>query len=341
MISLTFVLAAASLSPLNIRGNQVVDDHGKPVRLRGVNTAAMEWSSDGERHILQTVRVATRDWHSNVIRLPLSQDRWFGKAPEQRDKGAAYRVLVKQVVQLAAANGAYVMLDLHWNNAGVWGQNIGQHLMPDMNSVTFWKDCARTFLNNPAVIFDLYNEPHDITWDVWRDGGEVTESRPAGARNGPFIPRTYRTPGMQALLNTVRATGARNLVVVGGLDWSYDLSGFMKGYALRDPTGRGVLYACHAYPFKGDTVEKWLTKIDAALPHLPVIVSEFGSDTKPGEADKPNPWVVQVVDAMEKRKMNWTAWDMHPAASPILIKDWNYTPTPHFGEVIKAALAAR
>ncbi|HSI72334.1 MAG TPA: glycoside hydrolase family 5 protein [Fimbriimonas sp.] len=333
------LLLGMTLSPLSIKGNQVVNDQGKVVRLRGVNTACMEWSNDGEGHILESVRVSIKDWKVNHIRLPLSQDRWFGLAPEQKDKGAAYRALVKQVVDYCAANNCYVMLDLHWNNAGMWGQNIGQHLMPDMNSVTFWKDCARTYRNHPAVIFDLYNEPHDITWEVWRDGGELTESRGVGARNGPFIPSKYKTPGMQALLNTVRSTGAKNLIVAGGLDWSYDLSGFLKGYALKDPKGRGVLYACHAYPFKGDTVEKWLTKVDAALPHIPVIVSEFGADSPGAEADKPNPWVVQVIDAMEKRKMHWTAWDFHPAASPILIKDWNYTPTPHFGAIVKSALS--
>jgi hypothetical protein len=341
MIALLLPLALATspgISPLKIQGNKVVDDRGRVIQLRGVNTAAMEWSADGEGHIFETVKVAIRDWKVNHIRLPLSQDRWFGATPEQKDKGAAYRALVKQIVDHSATNNVYVMLDLHWNNAGQWGRNIGQHVMPDMNSVTFWRDCARMFRNHPAVIFDLYNEPHDTTWDIWRDGGVIEETRGVGARQGQFVPVKYKTPGMQALLNTVRSTGAKNLIVVGGLDWSYDLSGFLKGYQLKDPNGRGVLYACHAYPFKGDTVEQWLSKLDAALPHIPVIVSEFGSDSPPAERQKPNPWVVAVVDAMEKRKVSWTAWDFHPAASPILISDWNYTPTPHFGAIVKAVL---
>jgi hypothetical protein len=298
----------------------------------------MEWSSDGEGHLLETVKVAIRDWHANIIRLPLSQDRWFGMANDQADKGAEYRGLVKSAVDYCARNDCYILLDLHWNDAGVWGKNIGQHVMPDMNSLTFWHDCARSYRNQPNVLFDLYNEPHNTTWDVWLKGGDITESVGVGARQGAFTPVVYHTPGMQAMLDTVRATGARNVVVCGGLDWAYDLSGFLKGYQLKDPHGDGIVYACHAYPIKGDTVAKWLVKLDAARPHIPIIMSEFGAQNRGADVDKPNAWVQQVVAAMRERNSNWIAWDLHPAAGPTLISDWNYTPTPSFGSIILAAL---
>lgn len=340
--ALLTITAFAGPPALRVKGNQIVTDAGKQVRLVGVNTAALEWSSDGEGHILKSVRVAVEGWKSNLIRLPLSQDRWFGMTEDQHDKGVAYRALVKQVVDYVSSKNAYVMLDLHWTNAGEWGKNIGQHKMPDMHSVTFWKDCAIAYRNNPAVIFDLYNETRDITWDVWLNGGDIDEPKRVGAGQGPDKPVKYKAPGMQSLLNTIRSTGADNLIVAGGLDWAYDLSGFTKGYALKDPSGRGVIYACHAYPFKGDTVEKWLTKLDAALPHFPVVISEFGSDPGPnGDRIKPNKWVVDVMDAIEKRKCHYAAWDFHPSAGPTLISDWNYTPTPWFGEVVKQALSKR
>ena len=78
----------------------------KPVRLRGVNTASLEWSSDGEDgHVLETVKTAITGWHANTIRLPLSQDRWFGKAPEQTDKGKNYRILVRRIVDVVNSAG--------------------------------------------------------------------------------------------------------------------------------------------------------------------------------------------------------------------------------------------
>ena len=88
--------------PLKVVKTHVVNSRGERVRLRGVNAAALEWSSNGEGHILKTVEVAIRDWHVNHVRLPLAQDRWFGKAPEQKDGGEAYRALVRKVVDLCA-----------------------------------------------------------------------------------------------------------------------------------------------------------------------------------------------------------------------------------------------
>ena len=349
ILSLCFLLplvtcsavATGQLPQLHTEGNQILDSSRHKVRLCGVNTACLEWSSDGEGHVLKTVKVAIHDWNANIIRVPLSQDLWFGQGPEQKDSGRSYQALVKQVVNYCADNGCYVLLDLHWNDCKQWGSNIGQHIMPDMNSTTFWRSCAREYRNNPAVLFDIYNEPHNTTWDIWLKGGTISETRGDGARQGRFVPIQYETPGMQSLLNTIRSMGANNVVVCGGLDWAYDLSGFLKGYALKDPDGKGVIYACHAYNNKGETVDKWLSHLDAALPNIPVIMSEFGDQGRGAAANKPTPWIARVVKEMDKRRCNYIAWDLHPAAGPCLIKDWTYAPTPSFGTVVKELLARR
>ena len=43
---------------LKVEGNRILNSEGEEVRLRGVNAACLEWTSDGEGHILETVRVA-------------------------------------------------------------------------------------------------------------------------------------------------------------------------------------------------------------------------------------------------------------------------------------------
>jgi TolB protein len=322
--------------PLKVKKTQIVNSRDEPIRLRGVNTACLEWTSDGEKHILDTVNTAIKVWQVNVIRLPLAQDRWFGKAPEQKDDGQAYRALVDQVVQICAGHGCYLILDLHWSDAGEWGKQIGQHVMPDQNSVEFWKSCASTYKNHPAIIFDLYNEPHDVSWDVWSNGGQVTEK---ASRGNPQ--KTYQAVGMQALLDTVRATGAKNLIIAGGLDWAYDMSGFLQGKQLADPSGNGVIYANHTYPFKGDTIERWLAKMETASKVIPIFVGEFGAESRGPGAPKGQTgeqWVRRVLQALEDHQWSWTAWDLHPAAGPRLISDWKYTPTPSFGTWVMQAL---
>jgi len=322
--------------PLHVSGTKILNRKNQPVRLRGVNAASLEWTSDGEGHILKTIEVAIKDWRVNIIRLPLSQDRWFGKAPEQHGDAKPYRALVQQAVDVCATNKCYVILDLHWSDCNEWGTNIGQHSMPDLNSQAFWKDFAPVYANNPAVLYDLYNEPHDVTWDVWLKGGTITD-KPNGRRAGP--PRTYESVGMQALLDTVRAAGARNVIVAGGLDWAYDMSGFLEGYKLSDPKGDGVIYANHCYDNKGDSVYTWISKMEKASAKLPVIVSEFGGNSAPSRRVAEDNWLLHVLQALDDHQWSWTAWDLHRSAAPALISDWNYNPSPRFGVFVKQSLA--
>lgn len=343
MVSLVVALRIAadekpSRTPaaLKVAGTRLVNDRGERVRLRGVNAASLEWTNDGEGRILTTVNTAIRDWRANVVRLPLTQDRWFGKGPGQSDEGKAYRALVQRIADTCTAQGCYLMLDLHWSDAGEWGKNIGQRAMPDRNSVAFWKDAAAAYKNHPAVLFDLFNEPHDISWDVWLSGGKVTER---GRRGSPDL--TFEAVGMQALLDAVRETGAANVVVVGGLNWAYDMSGFLAGKRLHDPKGHGVVYANHAYPNKGDTVPQWVAKMRAAAKELPVIVAEFGTEERGPSSAGPRAeqWNKDMLQALRDNDWDWIAWDMHPKAGPRLVSDWNYAPTPVFGVHVKQALA--
>ncbi|HXI69651.1 MAG TPA: cellulase family glycosylhydrolase [Verrucomicrobiae bacterium] len=323
--------------PLKVVGTKILNSKGEPVLLRGVNAASMEWTSDGQGHILQTVNTAIHDWQVNVIRLPLTQDRWFGKAPEQSDGGKAYRELVQQIVNTCSTNKCYLILDLHWSDCNEWGKNIGQHSMPDLNSVAFWKDFAPVYANHPAVLFDLYNEPHDVSWDVWLHGGMITDK--PNTRRAAQNPRTYEAVGMQRLLDTVRSTGANNVVVAGGLDWAYDFSGILDGRQLADPHGSGVIYANHCYDNKGDSVNTWIAKMEEASAKLPVIVTEFGGNSGPSRVVPSDDWLLHVMQALDDHQWSWTAWDLHPGAGPILISDWNYTPSTRFGVYVKQALA--
>jgi endoglucanase len=324
--------------PLKVVGTKILNSRGEPVWLRGVNVASLEWTSDGQGHLLQTVNTAIHDWHVNLCRLPLAQDRWFGKGPEQNDGGKSYRELIRQIVNTCATNRCYIILDLHWSDCNEWGVNIGQHSMPDSNSVAFWQEAALAYANHPAVLFDLYNEPHDVSWEVWLHGGLITD-RPNN-RRAMRNPRTYQAVGMQCLLDTVRATGAKNVVVAGGLDWAYDYSGILAGRQLSDPHGHGVIYANHCYDNKNDSVDTWIAKMETASAKLPVIVTEFGGADGPSRMVPADDWLLHVMRALDDHHWSWTAWDLHPGARPSLISDWDYTPTPKFGVYVKQALAS-
>jgi hypothetical protein len=169
-----------------------------------------------------------------------------------------------------------ILLDLHSNAITPCGDYSRQKQMPDSQSVAFWQFVADRYKSNPLVAFDLYNEPHDVTGTVWRDGGTVTTS--VG---------DYQTPGMQALYDTVRSTGANNLVFVSGNGYA---TWYPQGYELKNT--KNTVWAVHDYtcptgaPEEGNAcfpgpggvldpstvLDRWATVGQTS----PVMVTEFG-----------------------------------------------------------------
>ncbi|MGC4002827.1 MAG: cellulase family glycosylhydrolase [Pirellulales bacterium] len=208
--------------PLHVDGNQVKDADGKTVWLQGVAIPSLEWSGGGE-HILESIDVAIKEWKCNCVRLPIREHFWIGKGPYQNDGGMKYRQLVDDAVNSCAGRSVYIVLDLHAYRA------------PEQKHADFWKDVATKYKNHPAVLFDLLNEPHDVSWKIWRDGGRVTDKPKDGAvlNENQAKLAGFDSIGMQKLLDVVRETGAKNIAIVGGLDWAYDLSGILDGYCAR------------------------------------------------------------------------------------------------------------
>lgn len=320
---------------LRVAGNQVLTKDGNPVWLQGLNVISLEFLVKGD-HVLRSCLVALDDWKANIIRLPVKEEYWFGKGPGQKDGGTAYRDLVEAAVTIIANRGAYALLDLHRFRA------------PKQEHAEFWKDAAAKFKDHPAVLFDLFNEPHGMKWEVWRDGGFVPDKEtPADedafltAEEKSKAAKGFQSVGMQGLLNAARETGAHNIVVAGGLDWAYDLSGIANGFELKDPGGNGIIYATHIYPWKSDWKEKVLIVADK----FPILVGEVGCDTKKvsfvpeSRQEDPFTWAPDVIGFIQQHKLHWTAFSFHPKATPVMIENWDYSPTPFWGAFVKKALA--
>lgn len=320
---------------LRAQGNRLVDPSGKEVWLQGLNAGGMETLSQDTQAIKSTV-VGIDEWKANAVRLPVNEQFWFGRNPIQKDGGKAYRDHVDQIVMLAANRGSYVVLDLHRFRA------------PKAEHAEFWTDAATRYKNHPAVLFDLFNEPHGISWKVWRDGGFVGEK--TGKDESAFLSEEdkkknqgFESIGMQALINAVRATGAKNLVIAGGLGWCFDLTGVTEGYALEDKTGNGIMYSWHVYNWhKG-----WESHVLAAAARYPILVGEVGADVNKmsfiplADQEDPYTWVPDMLGFIQKHRLNWTGWCFHPRATPVMISDWKYTPTPYWGQFAKDAFSGK
>ncbi len=318
---------------LHVVGNKVLNKDGKNVWLQGANVVSLEFLVNGD-HVLRSILVAIDDWKANCIRLPIKDDYWFGK--EAGDGGKKYREMVDAAITMAANHGAYTILDLHRFRA------------PQQRHADFWKDAATRYKNHPAVIFDLFNEPHGTSWEVWKNGGFI-EDKEAPADEDNFLTpeekalnaKGFHSVGQQALINAVRGVGAKNIVLVGGLDWSYDLSGIAQGFAVDDKGGNGIIYSTHIYPWKTD----WQNKVLVIADKYPILLGEVGANNKkmefiPAEGQEDaETWVPRVLGLIQKYKLHWTGWSFHPGASPVMISGWNYAPTPEWGAFAKRALA--
>ena len=336
-VKATVPVAPADKLPamLHARGNQLLNASGQPVLLQGVCIPSLEWTESGENMVAKA-QAAITDWHANCIRLPVTDKFWFGHGPYRHDGGAQYQQIIDDVVNLCAANGVYVVIDLHGFTA------------PKESDATFWASAARKYRDHPAVIYELFNEPHDISWEIWRDGGEVTPPREfADAPPEDQVqPKPYKSVGMQKLLDTVRDTDAKNLVIAGGIEWGYDLSGVVNQFALTEHGGNGIMYSSHLYPWKKD----WQKNLLDAAAKYPIFVGEVGcppdyTDYKfVAEADRLPlaDWAQDVLGLVQKNKLNWTAWSFHDQAGPCLLLDTKtFTPTPYWGVLVKDALAGK
>ncbi len=309
---------------------------GMPHQFVGVDRPSLEWASGGDNISVDDFRTMA-GWGANVVRIALNQDFWLTDAALY---DSTYRSTVDQAVRWAEAAQLDVILDLHWSDAGdltvtstaAQGPgNSSQQQMADLNSVQFWREVADAYKGDGHVLFELYNEPHGIGWDVWLNGGQAGR---------------YTAAGMQQLYDAVRGTGANNVVIAGGLDWAYDLSGVAPSGAYVH--GYNVMYATHPYLTSGAAPSGW----EGSFGHLettdfaPVIATEFGDGRKgqcTGDYDQ------QLLSfAGKHNKMSWTAWAWFPATSPgdpqgcsfpSLILDWSGTPSVQ-GVVIKAGLQA-
>jgi hypothetical protein len=147
---------------------------------------------------------------------------------------------------------------------------------------------------------------------------------------------------MQGLVDAVRSTGAKNIVIAGGIFWANDLTGITQGYALDDKGGNGIMYAWHTY--------NWHPGWNRILPvaeKYPIFLGEVGADVNkmnfiPLDAQEdPYTFIPDMLGFIQKYKINWTGWCFHPKATPVMISDWNYTPTPYWGVFAKEALSGK
>jgi aryl-phospho-beta-D-glucosidase BglC (GH1 family) len=267
----------------------------------------------------------SEQWNAKLVRLSLNQDFWLSGSAQY---DSSYQCWVNQQVEWIRTAGMGVILDLHWSDCGnLQLSKSCQQPMADSNSVTFWTQVATQYKNQNDVLFELYNEPMQIAWNIWRDGGSLSSS------GGCCSSGSFNAVGMQQLYDAVRATGANNFVVVGGINWAYDLSGVTSGYALN---GSNIIYNTHPYDHNDGSKmpSDWPRAFGNLAKQKPVMATEFGQYCYDTDYDQ------EFIQFAASYNMSWTswAWFVSGCEFPSIISDWNGTPLGDVGQLIQTSL---
>ena len=327
------IVAAAVSAPLSatavssaptpvVQGNHLVDSRTNTTFIpRGVNIPGLEYSCvQGWRQLPETGEYAAlTSWKINTVRLPLNESCWLGLdgAPSGRTV-AQYQADVKTWVDGLTAAGLVVILDLHWNAPAGYTAS-GQRAMPDARSASFWSSVATTYAANKSVMFELFNEPYSrsgftLTWDCWKNGGCLApvENDETGTLSGA----KYTVTGMQTLVTTVRTAGATQPLLLGGLNYSNDLTGWIANKPT-DPLNQLVV-AWHNYPGQGCSTSCWNSTVTTVAASVPIVTTEFGNTAETGSTAVGNSgnYLVPFMTWAEAHGIGylpWAWWDVGAA----------------------------
>jgi endoglucanase len=334
-----------------VSDNHLVDVRGQRVVLHGVDRSASEYAcvgTNGSNGWLRRLRRAEgpgvghrmKTWDINAVRVPLNEACWNGDSyVKKKYCGTSYRKAIEEFVGLLNRNGLVVILDLHWTDGdyphpgarrGPCARSPCRTAPSRCRSGGRWRPRSRTTTRSSATCSTSrlasrgVNPNSAEAWHCWRYGGHCTGI-------------SYSVAGMQTLVDTVRATGAKNVIMLGGLAYSSDLSEWLR----YEPTDRdhNLAASWHAYNFGGCHVSScWNGQVAPVLKKVPLIAGEIG------ENDCADDYIDPLMTWLDARSASYLAWawnaDFGCGTGPGLITSYNGTPTA-FGTGYRAHLLSR
>ena len=284
---------------LKVTEGKLTNSDGEPVMLRGVSFGWHNWWP--RFYNASAVQFLKSDWNANLVRAAMGVDP-SGAYLENPDFALEK---IKAVVDAAIAEDMYVIIDWHSHD-----------LYPEQ-AKKFFVEMAKTYGENPHVIYELFNEPDYETWE------EV---------------KAYS----EDIITEIRKYDPDNLILVGSPNWSQDIHTVAENPILNQ---QNIMYVLHFY---AATHKDYLReRADKVFENgLPIFVTECAGMEASGDGaidmDSWNAW----IDWMESRKVSWAAWsiaDKDETCSMILPDassngNWTDSQIKPWGKLVKRAL---
>lgn len=315
--------AAGALSYLRTQGQDIVDESGKKIMLRGVGLgnwllpegymwgfgeqgdrprkiekiisdlvgpvrARQFWTEFRQNYITEADIARIAELGFNSVRPALNARLFLTEGDEARDVEEGYRLL-DNLVSWCRKHGVYVIIDMHAAPGGQTGANID--------------DSAK---DQPELFMDRRNQ--DRLVDLWVKIARRYKDEPAVAAydllNEPLPRRTgaegkYKDqlePLYRRITAAIRQVDPKHMITVEGADWANDWSVFTE------PFDKNLLYQFHFYcwerPTKLNSIERFIEQRNRL--NAPVWVGETG------EKDNAIYWA--TTDYFEANNIGWSFW---------------------------------
>lgn len=132
---------------LSVKGTQLVDQHSKPISLRGMSFG---WHSFWPRFYNQkAVAWLKKDFNCNVVRAAMGVEQ--GDQSYKNDPVFATSK-VEAVVDGAIKSDIYVIIDWHSHNINLEEAKV------------FFDKMSKKYGKSPNVIYEIFNEPDEESW---------------------------------------------------------------------------------------------------------------------------------------------------------------------------------
>lgn len=266
---------------LRVSGSKIVNTQGNAVFLKGVDISAEYLCAPANKFSLQQMQNA-QTWNINAIKLTINPQFWLEGHNAQGCSSSQYQQTIATAISNARRLGLYVIAAAYeWSGSPQAGLKMATNLTNQ-----FWQAFAPLYANDTGVLFETFNEPQNITPNQWLNGDT----------GQGYV-------GEQQLVDTIRQTGATNIILIDGPTWSGKIGLLLPQYAVK---GSNIAYADHIWSNGSNrNPSNWAANWENAAAKYPIVITEFGDNS-------PNcsytSWLQQVMPVIAQNTDGMFAW---------------------------------